>query len=322
MIHNSIIIGTMLTSNEQSDQKVPVSTAFYIKTVFISFLLLIESNLLTREILIYISKRSFFSTDYNSWIIIIILLAAIAITIPLTTGAWSRISQYLIVPIPLTLGLIFAITFMNPKHIAAIALAFFLSSIAFMLFATDTKNKLIVFDPVIIFSRSIRSFMFMYAVLGGFLLFLNTSPGEDFNIIDSTVDIVSNQIVSFIKPQVQTESIGNRVTELIQKIYGQNLNPQKNFNTETQSILNEFGISNIDKSIKDEINSAMTLALTPYKTFILPFMAIMVFALMEFLGFIARIVFFSSAKPLVSLAKSIGFLHIEMIQVEKEELTF
>lgn len=299
------------------------STPYIIKTSIISFLLFLESYFLVNTIVGYINRGEFFNIDYTLIATIVALMTAIAITFPLSIGAWNNWAQYLIVPAPLALGILTATVHMQPQQYLLAAFGFFLLCVAFLLPATTTKDNLIKFDPLLIFGRSVRGILFLYAILGGLLLFLNTQKGEDFNLVSKVGEFASEQVYNLVKPELSINPIADKVEEIFAGIYGNQpgLN-QENIAEETTTILNSFGISQADETIQSSVGAQINRIIEPYKNFILPLMALLVFGLLEFAGVIARFLFLAVIKPVFALAKATSFLNIENNMVKQEQLKF
>lgn len=306
-----------------TDTESPYDIPFIIKTSIITFLLFIESYFLVKEILYYINKGDFFKLDITLIAIIVALMTAIALTFSLSIGAWNNWRQYLLVPGPLAFGVFTATVHLQPRQYIIATFAFFLMCVAFVLPATATKDNLIKFDPILIFSRSVRGLLFAYSILAGGLLFLNTSQGEDFDLISKIGNFAGEQIFNIVKPELTANPITGKLEEIFAGIYGnkQGLN-KENIAQETTTILEGFGITQTDETIQDAVVQQVNKLIQPYKNFILPLMALLVFGLVEFAGVFARFFFMALVRPAFVLARATSFIKVENNMVKQEQLKF
>ena len=293
------------------------------KTTLIALLLLVESFFLTNQIVNLVNTKDFFVINTNLWIRITMLMILLALTIPFSIGVWNKSTQYLLVPIPLMLGIALNILYLRSTYIGFIVFIFALIVIAGLVSAANLKDKLIKYEPYVIFYHAIRHTFTAYAIIAVAMLMLSAKRGEDFNIIDRLSDMASKQVVNLVKPSIQANPIGDKISNLLERIYGEEQNVQEGLNADTLKVLQNlgYGLSGSD-AIQQEVATNIRALIEPYRLFVLPFIGLLIFGIMQFLAFIARLVFAILIGPLTSMAINLGFLHIETISVEKQVPTF
>ena len=82
------------------------------------------------------------------------------------------------------------------------------------------------------------------------------------------------------------------------------------------------GLPTFNLDLRDTVKSEVDTLILPYKQFIPPLMALVVYALIRFLGGIVHF-FFNISIPIVFvIAKKIGWFHVSYITVQQEQLSF
>ena len=143
-------------------------------------------------------------------------------------------------------------------------------------------------------------------------------------------------------------SIGSKIGELAQKQAEAIINPQiEKINTETQgallknlpidpellsglggtkqdssSYVGSFPGIQFDLDLKKTVETEFDRIAAPYKRFIPPLIALIVFALIRFLGGISYLLFSITIGAVFALFKKVGFLHPFTSTVEKQDLSF
>lgn len=300
-------------------------SAYYIKTVILMFFLIFESQFLIQELHNYIRSEDYFTPSVNTLVKISAILLVLIYTYSLTVGAWGKWEQYIIVPLPISLGIFMGVLFLDPTHaVLMAALAFLLLSYDVAV-ATHIKNQLIKFSPVTVLRFSTKGILFLYALLAAVLVFLHSADKNNaYNLGDKVADFAERQFSTVMKPELDPD---NLPSNLVNELEGKGLPPDPEMfgmlggmQGDTNSVINGLPSFNLD--LRDTVKTEVDNIVEPYKQFIPPLIALLVFALVRFLGSIAHFVFNLTAPILFTAAKKIGFLHTLFIPVQKEELSF
>ncbi len=261
-----------------------------IKTVFLALLLFIESYLLTSLMAAYAQLRDYFSPPTNMVILLAIGLLLLAYTYALTIGIWNKWEQYIVVSIPVCLGIFVRVVQINPTYAFALTIIGLTLITYDIYFASSLKSQLISFNPRIILRVSTRGLLFIFALVGGALILMEPS--------NKNIDI-GNLIAS---------EVGEQVENFIMQ-------------SPTFQPLNQYGFSNlinVEELIETEVNKYVFT----YRDYVLPLLALVALGFIQFLNFLVLVIFSSTVGFLFKLAKSTGFFQIEKEVVEREVLKF
>jgi hypothetical protein len=164
--------------------------------------------------------------------------------------------------------------------------------------------------------------MFIISVLAGVLVIAHSNSTNQLNIGRSVAEYAAKPLKTII---------GNQLKDEVEKqtmYFGESLPTDQ-----VQNLLEEYGISegnitadellekggiNVSEMVENQINTY----LEPYREFISPLMAVLVFALFQFYASIALLLFNLTARPLFWIARNSGLFSIDKLTVEKEELHF
>ena len=288
-------------------------------------LLTAESFFLTRFLLEYIKSEDYFTPPLKTLGIIVGLLLLVLYTYALTVGAWKKWEQFVVVPLPISLGIFAGLLLINSTYAVLVgAISYlFLSYDVYM--ASRIKNQLIKFNPIMVLRFSAKGILFMFALLAAVMVFLHAAEKrEEFDIGSKIAEIAQTQVDKVMQPTLDQEGSPDR---LIDELEGKGIPP----NPELFSMLsglqegsNSFigGLPTFNLDLKETVKKEVDNIIAPYKQFIPSLVALVVFALIRFLGGLAHLVFNITSPALFKIAQSLNLLHVEYKQVQKEELTF
>ena len=251
------------------------------KSATLMVALAIESFLVTTLLFDYVKTQDYFSFNLSSFIPIGLTFLLILWTYSLTVGGWGKWEQYVLVPLPISLGIFVVVFQLSAVYAALTALISYILLSYYMYNAAALKKEMVRFRPSIILSSSAKGILFLFSLVTAALVFLYMSPGG------------------------QEMNLGKTIGEFASEHYAKSL-PTEGLGLDLAQI------------VEGEFNKLIA----PYKDFITPVTALLVFALVRFIGSIANMVFDLTGRPVYWLFKKVGFLHVSHTTVEKEDIGF
>ncbi len=270
--------------------------SYVLKAILFSFALFIETLIISSLLFNFAISKNYFSIDWNFVGLLTAVLLLICYTYALTVGAWDTWLQYIIVPLPISLGTALIVARINLAYGMIVFFTVYMFSAYDVYFATQLKEQLIKFNPKIILRFSTKGILLIFALISGLLIFISpVSPDE-----------VNTSVVSFIA------DIADKQTKII-------LNNSMEQN-ENLAILKRFGLVSLD--FKTLFTNQISTVLEPYKHFILPIIAILVAGSIQFLNGLVYLLFAVTVDLVFMLAKRSGILKTEYRDVKQETLTY
>ncbi len=298
--------------------------AFWIKTSLLSIILIIESYFVTESINTYVESEMFFMPPWRLLLVIAGLLLLVLYTYSLTIGGWDKWEQYVLVPLPISIGIWLNILQKNPGYASLIALMAFLLLIYDTFLANRIKEELIYFKPRLILKFSSKGVIFMYSLLAAGLVFLHSAEKtEMINIGEKLGEITQDQYEKIVQPQINEKAQKILEDELEGK--GLPVSPEMfsmlgGISGDSNSLIG--GLPTINLDLKDTIEKEFNALMAPYRKFVPSLIALLVFALIRFVGGFSLLIFSNTVGLVFLFFKSIGLLHIKQVQVMKEEISF
>lgn len=301
-------------------------TAYYVKTSIIATLLFAESFLLSGLILSYINSQKFFSPSLDFMVLVAVLMLLILVTHALIVGAWDKWEQFIFGPISISLGL-FITTF--PINSAYAVVIFFLSYVLLfyeVILASQLKRQMLVFNPRLVLKFTTKGIILIYSLSAAILVIVTAGKQPDFNVGNKVGEFVDMYFTTQINTEMNAQVQEGLSPEQMERLSAFGLDPTK-FNysdgTETPYILeNMANVSIPELSLKNTVANEVNKLVDPYKRFVNPIMAIMVFGLIQFLGTIAYLFYSLSIDIVFWAAKKFGLFTTETVQAEQEILHF
>ncbi|HLB51937.1 hypothetical protein A3F07_02215 [candidate division WWE3 bacterium RIFCSPHIGHO2_12_FULL_38_15] len=291
----------------------------YVKTIFLFILLLLESSLLSVFLMEMIRNQNILFPSIESFTFVCILIIMIYIAQVLTIGAWEKWEHYLLVPIPVTLGITAGLINSGFKWWFVITILSLLL-LAESVYLTDRFKKLLLkFHPRLIFRNINRTTGFVFAILAGIYTYQNYVDLNSALLKTRVSEFVDQQYGDIAKPLIEqqlkelqgAQNLREDIN-LINEQYGFDLSPFLNSTTPTDT----------DNQIKANLVTQIMGWIEPYKQFIPPALSIITFAFFQFLFGISYFLFTLLIDGLIIGAKKINFLHVEEIEVKQEILKF
>lgn len=271
------------------------STSYYVKTSILSVMLLVESFVLTSMTLNFIKALNFVTPPLEIFLQIGLLMLLLIYTYSLTLGGWNKWEQYLVIPVPVALGIFFVLIQLDLTYALIISVVVALL-LMFDVYQTSRLIGLLVkFDPNFILKLSTKGMLFVFALLAAGMLYLAT------NYSTTKLDIVTpikNQINTLIGTQTQLLLKTNFGIADLTQLDALGLNPQKIIS------------SKVDEFVKN------------YQHFVTPIVMLIIFSIYQFIGSIASFIFSLTIGPLFGIAKKAGFFKVELTEITKETLHF
>lgn len=295
------------------------SNTYYAKVSVLSVLLVLISYYLTTNILEIIQLKAYLSPPLNLLLLILVLFYALMVTYSLLVGTWNSAEQYIFGPTPVVFGILLIVFPLGAVLTVLIGtLAFSILGINLFM-ASALKNQLISFNPRFVFRYTAKSIVLVFSLVSIFLVVGSTGLEPEINIGTQIGKLTS----SFLEKQIsnstnsQLDNLNPQEMEIL-KEYGIN---QEDINVAKKSgLLDDLINTQVDvgKTVSNQINEFIE----PYKRFVNPVMGILLFSILQFVGYFSKVLFFSTIDFYFWLGKKVGFFKIHKETVEKEVLTF
>lgn len=258
------------------------------KTVAISTLLFIESLITTSIMWNYVKNLDTPTITIGLVLKLGFMLLLLTYTYALTIGAWDKWLQYVIIPLPLSLGIFLVIATINVLYAFLIFILIYMTLSYEVYFATRMKDMLIKFDPRLVLRFSIKGMLFTYALIGAVLILMG--PRIEFDLGESLSNLVHEEAEGVME------------------------------NIETYKYAKDAGLIELDTKgiIKNSVNDLVS----PYAQFIAPILAILTIASVSTLDWFVYVVFSATIDILFMFAKRLKFIHYEYKDVKQEILRF
>ncbi len=270
--------------------------SYVLKAILFSFALFVETIMASSLLFDFAIAKNYFAIDWNFIGLLTAALLLICYTYALTVGAWDTWVQYVIVPLPISLGTALIVARMNLAYGIIVFFTVYIFSAYDVYVATSLKEQLIRFNPKIVLRFSTKGLLLIFALISGLLIFISpVSPDE-----------VNTNVVDFMA------GIAEKQTKII-------LNNSMEQN-ENLAILKRFGLVSLD--FKTLFSNQISTVLEPYKHFILPVIALLVAGSVQFLNGPVYLLFAITVDLVFMLAKRTGILKTEFREVQQEILTY
>lgn len=279
---------------------------FYIKSILLAVFLMIESYFLSNILMGYVNSGNFFSPPREFIITTILMLLLILYTYFLTVGGWDKWEQYFIVALPIAAGITLRGIQENLTYGLITGLLILLILCYDIFLSTRLKNQMISFNPRLILKFSTRGVLFAFSLAAAIFVFMDKPRDTStFNIGEKIGSITQKQFDKLIKPRLN-ESVKNSLPMEIP--------------LEGDDYMS--GLPGINLDLRQTVESEFNSIVEPYKRFIPPLIALVVFTFIRFLGGITNWLFTITVGAVFAFFKSVGFLHVNQKQVQKEEIGF
>jgi len=281
-------------------------TSYTLKVFVLFVLLFLESLLLTDVIVLYVKDGVSLMPTINRLLTLGILMLLISYTHAFTIGAWNKWEQYILIPIPLSLGIFFSMTRENYDYAIIFTLVAYLLFIFDVHIITQTKNNLINFSALTVFRGSAKRLLLSYALFAAVMVFIVANQKQDPQEVSALL----------------TEYISVPVESGVMKIL-QSSNSSKPLGLDTiiqNGALSLPGLLNID--VKSMIADEITTLLYAYKNFLAPSLALLTFFILQFVIAIVSMLFTLTVWLAFFILKRSGVYFEEQTKATKTDITF
>lgn len=267
---------------------------YFIKTIFFSVLLFVESLILVNMLSNYAGAKDYFTVDWQFIGIVAGILLSIAYTYALSIGSWDTWLQFVVVPLPISLANALIVARINYLYGL---MAFFVSYLFIsydVFFATQLKEQLIKFNPKIILRFSTKGLLFTFALMAGLFVFLTPTSLEELNIINTAAKITETQLKTLI------DNSFSGSMEL--------------------TLLKNFGL--LDYNYTELLAEQIRTFVEPYRDYVVPILSVLVITSVQFINAIVYIIFALTIDLIYFIAKKLNIIKVEYREVMQEILTF
>ena len=177
--------------------------AFFVKTLGLALLLLVETAAYVLSVVNYIQTQNFFAFSIQTLVTLGVLMLIIILTFSLTVGAWDGMLTYTTTALPLGVGVLTAAFYVDYKFVLAAAAVVMLVVANEVYTAAKTGSILIKFDPYIVLRPASKTILTLLSLLAGLMVLLSLlSPTSTFDVARSLPGGVSPQIGGLVADQV------------------------------------------------------------------------------------------------------------------------
>lgn len=261
-----------------------------IKTIVLSIALFVESFFLTSLMAEYARLHDYFTPPVNIVILLGVGLLLLAYTYAFTIGAWVSWEQFVIVPVPVCLG-IFLVTMRINIVYALVLTAVCLVLLTYdIYFATSLKAQLVTFKPRLILRFSTKGLLFIFALVAAAIILMEPAS-KNIDVSGLIADEVGEQAEKLVK------------------------------SSPTFQPLNQYGLTDmldISGTVKKEVDTFIG----SYRDYVLPILAFVALGFIQFLNLIVYLIFSLTIGLLFRIAKGLHFFRVEKETIEREILKF
>lgn len=301
--------------------------SYWIKWTITTLALVGETYWIIKLLTNFVSKGNFFTIDPIFSIQIIGIMLLTMYTMALTVGAWDKMWHILVTSILVSITIFLALLQYNATYAIILGIG------SFLLLVWDTyrsfrlKNLIIKFDPIIILRYSSRGLLFIFSIMAGILIILDTTTVGEINVGQKVAEVAEVPLKNAVESQINS----NVIDSIVANNAGVTQLP-----ADAEEQLRNLGITNlaglgkdilipqdkVNTEVKTIIENQVNDMVQPYKNFVRPIIAILVYGMFQLYATVTYILFTLTVWPLFSIAKSSGLIKKELVMVEKEELTF
>lgn len=297
-------------------------SSYYLKIFTIVVMLFFQAYYLSWLISSYVAKGNFFTFDTEFSVMVVLMMVLLAWTFSISVGSWEKNLQYLIIPVPTAAAIFFGLMSTNISY-ALIMAILSLGLLIYDLWKSTRLSKLLLkFEPTIILKFSTNGLLFLFSVLAGIMVLAAPVNVQEMNIGKQTAEMVGETLDTAIQTQIQN-TLSGAPQGYLDQVDPSIANMLESFGLPTN--LNDpmyTDPENLGIDTKVIVESQINSLLEPYKDFVKPIMALLLFGLFQFYAYIAYIIFSVTVNAVYWVAKKTSFLKTEVIQVEKEILKF
>jgi len=249
----------------------------------------------------------------------------LATTHALIVGAWDTWEQYLLGPVPIALGIFIASYSVNSAYAVVILILVLVYMSYEVTLASQLKNQLLVFNPRLVLKFISKGIVFAFSITSAILVIVSVGKQPDINVGNTIGGYVDKYLSSHINAQLNNEVQQGLSSDQLERLSAFGLDPSMIQNTQfsygdPSLVLENVGMPQL--SLKDTVATEINKIVEPYKKFLNPLMAVLVFGLIQFLGTVAYLFYSLLIDLIFVLAKKSGFFKLETVTVERETLHF
>lgn len=293
------------------------SASYYAKILILSVGLFFETFYLTNLVIQYVQSGKYFDPSIMLMVQIGLMFLAILLTNALLTPTWHGPEKYLAVALPFSAAVFLPIFNINTAYAAVVSVVIMIFMSYELFLAGKMAELLIKFYPRFTLRNITSGIVWIFSILASVIVVINANAQPV--MIDKTIN---NLLDAYVIPAVD-----DQVNKKIQDTSQQELN-RLDLTPEGVELLQKSGLlDNITSgipqvSLENTLKSEVNKLIEPYKKFVNPLMAVVAFGLIQFLGFLAKLLFSILVTPTLWLAEKVGLHHKMTYQTEKEILVF
>lgn len=260
-------------------------------------------------------------------IFVVIFILLITITHALIAGAWDKWEQYVFGPLPISLGLFINVLPINSAYAMVIFILSYVMLCYEIILASQLKKQMLVFNPRLILKFTTRGIILVFSLSAAILVIVTAGKQPDLNIGNTVGEFVDQYFTKQLNSQLNSQMQQGLTPDQLERLSMFGLDPsQFQFGEgaeETPYILSNLPADAVPElSLKSTVAREVNKLIEPYRRFVNPIMAVLVFGLLQFLGTIAYLFYSLTIDLVFWLAKKTNLFIIDKVPAEKEVLHF
>jgi hypothetical protein len=233
------------------------------------------------------------------------VVLALAVVFSFLLCTENKMILFAVLPVVATLSIVLTLFEYTSVYILVFGVIALLFLIMEIYKVTQYEKVFVNFNYKIIFSTCVKTFLTLICLTSAVMVLLN--------------------------PAVKLFDVGNKVADLVadplQKALGDQLNGMDGgsiSNDQLNQIAQQYGLalptgdSQAQISFHDIISQRVNQELEPYKIFVQPIIAALVFSIFQFAAWLAMLVYGLVIASIFKYAKEFGLVRSEKVMVEKE----
>ena len=272
----------------------------------------------TTYIIDFVNSQDYFSPPKELLLPIIITLFLLVVTNALMVGAWDTWEQYVFAPVAISLGVFIAIATINYTYAALIFTLMYLVLVYDAALASRLSRLLIKFLPKLILRFSTRGILLTFTLLAAVLVIINPNK-QEIDISSAVGNWTDKYISKYVDDQIDIAT----ETKSEEALDAMGLNPEQSELAKQSGLFNAISdFSKQELDLSELVTKETKNFIEPYKQFINPLMAVIVFGYMQILAFFAYLGYMMIIDMVFWMAKKTGLIIIEIRPAEQEVLRF
>lgn len=295
---------------------------YYIKPLALLFLLFVETVFATQLISDFVEVQNYLAVSIEYMLGVAVLYFVIAITFTFLLCSDHKSLLYVVTPAVVVLGMSLPLASFDIRYVAGFLGICFLFMVMEIYKAQQFKHLLVKNNYALIFKMAIKTLLTAIGLASALIIMLTPSMGQ-YNFGKKVAELVAAPVQKALEDQLGTS--GSSID--LNSIYQSQGTSKEAVNAQIKQMGIPIDLEALDKGETPKIDfatiieSKVNTVVEPYKMFIRPLIAMLVYGLFHFIGSIAVFFYGFLVGPIFALAAKLGIVKVERIMVEKEVIS-